>query len=46
VKSARRALPVTTGSWFVSLTDAPANDRASRIDYNGRRPHSSLADRI
>ena len=32
-------------SWFVSLLDAQHTIEAWRIDYNGARPHSGLADR-
>src|SRR4051812_45658303 len=31
--------------WFVTLADAKATIEAWRVDYNGVRPHSSLAGR-
>jgi putative transposase len=32
-------------SWFVSVRDAQATIEAWRVDYNGTRPHSGLANR-
>lgn len=32
-------------SWFVNLADARRTIEAWRLEYNGARPHSSLADR-